>query len=180
MIKTSYNSASEPQLILAVGKKNGSSYSWKTYVESTHNDNQTRPLLLINTSQRMLYVFTTREGGGEVYYKSTSMDNPQFATGRGTLFMTQPGYALNNITGTKQTVTNASGIVILVSHDNDSSSVDSTAADHYFHNSIGLNPIPPSPTPDPLTPTTTPMPTSTPTIGPSIFPRHLYLPAIVR
>ena len=180
MVKTSYNDATEPQLVLVVAKKNGGSYSWNTYVESTHNDNQTRPLLLINTSQRMLYVFTTREGGGDVYYKSTSMDNIQFATGRGTLFMTQSNYSLNNITGTKQTVNTASGIVILTSHDNQSSGVDSVYADHYFHNYMDLNTTGPTVTPNPLTPTSTATPTSTPTIAPVNLQRRSYLPMMIR
>jgi len=182
MVKTSYNSSGQPQLLLFVAKKNGSSYSWNTYVESTRTDAQTRPLLLIHTSQRVLYVFTSDESGGNIYYKSTSMDNPNFSNqpGRGTLFMTQSGYALNNITGTKQTVNTASGILILASHDNDTGSADSVAADHYFHNTIGLNPIPPTPTPNPLTPTTMPTPTMTPTIGPGNAQKHLYLPIVIR
>jgi hypothetical protein len=184
MVKTSYNNTTDPQLLLVVAKKNGSSYSWNSYVESTHNDNQTRPLLLINTSQRTLYVFTSRESGGNVYYKSTSMDNPDFSnqTGPGTLFMTQSGYALNNITGTKQTVNAASGIVILTSHDNDSTSVDSVEADHYFHNYINLNPNGPTVTPNPLTPTSTPTPTHTPTptTGPVNLKNPLYLPVLMK
>jgi hypothetical protein len=182
MVKTSYDTSGQPQLLLFVAKKNGSSYSWNTYVESTRTDAQTRPLLLIHTSQRMLYVFTSDESGGNIYYKSTSIDNPNFSNqpGRGTLFMTQSGFALNNITGTKQTVNTASGIVILASHDNNSGGADSVAADHYFHNTIGLNPIPPTPTPNPLTPTTIPTPTMTPTIGPGNAQKHLYLPIVIR
>ena len=180
MVKTSYNNTTDPQLLLVVAKKNGSSYTWNSYVESNHNDNQTRPLLLLNPSQRMLYVFTSRESGGNVYYKSTSMDNPDFSnqSGPGTLFMTQSGYALNNITGTKQTVSAASGIVILTSHDNDSSGVDSVEADHYFHNYMSLGPNVPTVTPNPLTPTNTP--TSTPTIGPGTSKNPLYLPVLMR
>jgi hypothetical protein len=182
MVKTSYNSTTQPQLLLFVAKKNGSSYSWNTYVESTHADNQTRPLLLIDTSQRLLYVFTSDEGGGNIYYKLTSMDNPNFSSqsGRGVLFMTKSGYALNNLSGTKQTVNTASGIVVLASHDNDTGGADSVDADHYFHNSIGLNPIPATPTPIAQTPTRTPTPTSTPTIGPGNTPKHLYLPLLTQ
>jgi hypothetical protein len=182
MVKTSYNTSTAPQLLLIVAKKNGSSYSWNTYVESTHADNQTRPLLLIHTSQRMLYVFTSNEGGGNIYYKSTSMDNPDFSNqlGRGTLFMTQSGFALNNITGTKQTVNTASGIVILASHDNDTGGADSVDADYYFYNSIGLSSSLPTVTPNPSTPTKTPTPTITPTIGPGNLQKHLYLPVMIR
>lgn len=184
MVKTSFNNTTAPQLLLLVAKKNGSSYSWNTYVESTHNDNQTRPLLQINTSQRMLYIFTSTEGGGDIYYKTTSMDNPSFANqpGRGTLFMSQSGFALNNITGTKQTVNTASGIVILTSHDNDTGGADSVEADYYFHNYIDLSSTGPTVTPNPLTPTIPPIPTATPTIGPgnTPTPKHSYLPLMRR
>lgn len=182
MVKTSYNDTTAPQLLLLVAKKNGGAYSWNTYVESTHNDNQTRPMLLINTSQRMLHIFTSTEGGGDIFYKTTSMDNPSFANqpGRGTLFMTQSGYALNNITGTKQTVNTASGIVILASHDNDTGGADSVEVDHYFHNYINLNTTGPTTTPNPLTPTSTPRPTATPTIGPVNIQKHSYLPMMIR
>lgn len=188
MVKTSLNNGANPQLMLFVAKKNVTGYSWNTYVESTHSDNQTRPLLLINTSQRMLYVFTTTEGGGDVYYKSTSMDTPDFSNqpGPGKLFMTASGYALNNITGTKQTVNTSSGIVILVSHDNEAGGADSTASDHYFHNYINLGSTGPTVTPNPLTPTattaptSTPRPTITPTIGPVNQTKKIYLPMTMR
>jgi hypothetical protein len=188
MIKTSFNTSTSPQLLLIVAKKSGNGYAWSSYVESTHNDNQTRPLLLINISQRMLYVFTSTEGGGDVYYKSTSMDNPSFASqpGPGKLFMTASGFALNNITGTKQTVNTSTGIVILASHDNDTGGADSVNADYYFHNYLDLNTTGPTVTPNPLTPTTTatptrtPIPTATPTIGPRNTNKFVYLPLTLR
>ncbi|HJZ49039.1 MAG TPA: hypothetical protein VKE41_17805, partial [Roseiflexaceae bacterium] len=88
-----------------------------------------------------------------------------------------------NVTSTKQTVNGASGIVVLGSHDNLSSGVDTKDADYYFHNYINLGgalptATPPSPTP---TATTTPHPTATPTIGTGDMPKPwVYVPMVAR
>jgi hypothetical protein len=193
MVKTSINSNGSPQLLLLVAKKQSNgTYTWTHYVESMREDGQTRPILLIDTDHRQLYVFTSTESGGNVYYKTTSLDNIQLDpnsgpnSGAGSLFMSKPGFAINNVTSTKQTVTGASGIVVLASHDNESS-VDTPQADFYFHNYINLGgaivPPPPTHTATPtatLTPTP-PKPTATPTGGPSgmIKPR-VYVSIVVR
>ena len=185
MVKTSFNSPGQPQLILLVAKKQSNgAYTWKWYTESIRDDNQTRPFLLIDTSHRKLFVFTTNEGGGRVYYKSSSIDNIQFESGPGRLFMARTGFAINNVTGTKQTVSNLTGIVILASHDNQG--VDSPNTDYYFHNYIDLNTVGPTITPNPLTPTaissptSTPKPTATPINKPGSFSNSIYLPLTIR
>jgi hypothetical protein len=181
MIKTSENTVGTPQLLLLVAKKQSNgTYKWSSHIESFREDKQTRPLLMIDTENRDLYVFTSTEGGGDIYYKSTSIDNIQFGSGPGTLFMTRSGYSLNNVTSTKQTVNSLSGIVVLSSHDNESS-VDTDAADYYFHNTLALHntgtlPTPKTPT---VTPTKTPIPT--PTTDPSTSSRsYIYLPLLKR
>lgn len=161
MIKTSINSVGSPQLYLLVAKKQSNgTYTWASYIESMREDGQTRPILLIDTQNRQLYVFTSTESGGNVYYKTTSIDNIVFPSGPGSLFMSKPGYAINNTTSTKQTVNGATGIVVLASHDNQSS-VDTLQADYYFHNYINLGGGIVTPTTPP--PTTTPRPTIAPT-----------------
>ncbi|MBK9943166.1 MAG: hypothetical protein IPP13_16290 [Kouleothrix sp.] len=178
MVKTSFNSAGTPQLVLLVGKKINGSYNWSWYTESIREEGQTRPLLVIDTSHRTLYVFTSTEGGGSIYYKSTSMDNIKFPTGADTArtFMSKPGYAINDVTSTKQTANSASGIVVLASHDNESS-VDSTVADFYFHNYIDLNTSGATLTPTASrVPTATLVPTATPTLGPVNTNRQVFVP----
>lgn len=171
MAKTSFNTPGAPQLVLFVARKQSGVYTWGTYTHSIREEGQTRPMLLIDTSHRTLYVFTSDEGGGSVYYKTTSMDNPQFTLGSNTsrTFISKPGYVINNVTGTKQSVSIASGIVVLASHDNQSS-IDSPAADYYFHNYIDLNTAGPTVTPNgpTATPTATVKP-PTPTV-PSATP----------
>src|SRR4029079_6044233 len=145
MVKSSLNSNGTPQLYLLVAKKQSDGkYIWESHIESMREDGQTRPILLIHTDHRPLYVFTSTESGGNVYYKTSSLDNIQFADGPGAVFMSKPGYAINNVTSTKQTVTGASGIVVLASHDN-GASVDTPQADYYFHNYINLGGAVPTP-----------------------------------
>jgi hypothetical protein len=148
-------------------------------------DGQTRPILLIDTDHRQLYVFTSTESGGNIYYKTTSLDNIVFSDGPGAVFMSKPGFAINNVTSTKQAITTASGIVVLASHDNVASGVDTPQADYYFHNYINLggpviiptNTTLPSTTKTPA-PTT---PTAVPTIGPGDAPKpRVYISVVIR
>jgi hypothetical protein len=185
MVKTSINSTGNPQLYLLVGKKQSNgTYTWQSHIESMREDGQTRPVLLIDTDHRQLYVFTSTESGGNIYYKTTSLDNINFPEGPGALFMSKPGYAINNVTSTKQNVTTASGIVVLASHDNIASGVDTLQADYYFHNYINLG----GPIPTPLStilPTTTIPPTTpapaTPTAVPGSGPKpRVYVSVVVR
>jgi len=99
-------------------------------------------------------------------------------------FMSKLGFAINNVTSTKQTVTGASGIVVLASHDNEAS-VDTLQADYYFHNYINLGGAVVTPTPirtasPTATSTPTPAkPTATPTIGPDGLTKPRVYVAIV-
>ncbi|MFN8477311.1 MAG: hypothetical protein U0074_05695 [Kouleothrix sp.] len=131
MVKTSFNSAGTPQLVLLTAKKgiNGN-YTLNWYTASIREGIKTR-LLMIDTSHRMLYVFTSTEGGGSIYYKSTSMDNISFTVGANTArtFMSKPGYAINNVSSTKQTVNSSTGIAATATTTNETDSVN---ADYYF------------------------------------------------
>jgi len=190
MVKSSLNTNGTPQLLLLVAKKQSDgTYIWEKYIESMREDGQTRPILLIDTDHRQLYIFTSTESGGNVYYKTTSLDNIQLYpssgpnAGAGSLFMSKPGFAINNTTSTKQNVNGASGIVVLASHDNEVS-VDTLEADYYFHNYInlgGATPPPPSRTVPPTATPTPPKPTATPAAGPNNVPKlRVYVAIIVR
>ena len=118
VVKTSINgsSSSTPQILVLVRKPDG---SWSSAMFSSGAENQTRPILLIDIDHRQMYVFASDEGGGSVYYKQSGLDNVQFAPGRGTPFISSSTYTLiNDATSTKQSVTSASGIVVLASDDN--------------------------------------------------------------
>jgi hypothetical protein len=76
-------------------------------------------MLLIDESNRDLYVFvTTPESGGSIYYKSSPIDTIGFPNPAdpGTLFIQSSlDPELNNATSTKQNLSDETGLVVLVS-----------------------------------------------------------------
>jgi hypothetical protein len=119
-VKTSFpdngcNGGSDPvQINLVVRKPNN---SWKVAPFGYESDDHTRPVLLLDTTNRKVYIFATSPTAcGTIYMKSTSMDNPNFPTGKGTPFIKSSTYkCINNATSTKQTVDASTGLVVLAS-----------------------------------------------------------------
>ncbi|MEO7913220.1 MAG: hypothetical protein ABIV47_26525, partial [Roseiflexaceae bacterium] len=123
-VKTSFadsgcNGGSNPvQVNLVVRKPNN---TWKVVPYGYKADDHTRPVVLLDTTNRKVYVFATSKttcGPTAIYMKSTSMDNPDFSKqpGKGTPFIKSSTYTcINNPTSTKQTVDASTGIVILAS-----------------------------------------------------------------
>jgi hypothetical protein len=114
-----YPGSSQPLILFLVLDTTG---SWHRYTVGRVSDNQTRPIVEIDSENHQAYVFVTAPvAGGTVYYKSTSLSHPSFSTGVGTPFM-QLGPAttsdLNNSTSTKQNVDSSTGLVVLASDDN--------------------------------------------------------------
>ena len=155
---------SEPLIQLL---KRDAAGAWTTKTVSTVAEDQTRPIVMLNPSQDKLYVFvTTPVGGGTInagtaetaiFYKTTSMSNPTFGSGPGTPFIQTAGDVhINNPTSTKQTVTAASGLVVLAS-DNSSG--------FYMHNTIAPTAAPPSTIPAGPQPPGTPGSPTTPPGG---------------
>jgi hypothetical protein len=111
--KTSASSGTNPLILLNVRTSQG---AWSTEVFGTVQDNQTRPILVLHEARRRLYMFATWDQSGDVIYmKETSMDSPAFASGRGTPVIDAPD--VNNATASKQSVTDASGLVVQASAD---------------------------------------------------------------
>ena len=140
-VKTSFGdggcggSSSSPLLRLVVRKPNNT-WAWATF--ATVGDDETRPQVLLDTTNRKVYMFATSPTScGVIYMKSTSMDNLSFPTGKGTPFVSSSTYTcLNNVTSTKQTVNAATGLVVMAS---DESKL------FYMHNTLDLG-APPSDT----------------------------------
>jgi hypothetical protein len=134
VVKTSITGTSTltPQILLLAGKPNGSGgLTWSVTMVSSSYDTLTRPVLLLDPEHRKVYVFMSDEGGGNIYYKQSSMDTIAFPAGKGSMFI-QVGSGLTKIndpTSTKQSVNSASGIVILASDD---------SAKWYAHNYMDL------------------------------------------
>lgn len=179
-LKTSFNDSgcggapTSPLIRLVVRRPDN---SWRIATFGTVADNHTRPLVLLDTSNRRVYMFATAPvTGGVIYMKSSPMDNPSFPSGLGTPFISSSIYTtINNATSTKQTVNVCTGLVVLASDQNKR---------RYLHNvlSLGSCPTPtppPSPSPSP-TPPPSPSPTSTPTSPPSPSPQRVFLPSVQR
>jgi len=139
VIKTSQSSA---LIVLLVCENNlnrcKSESDWTSYPVYNADFSPTRPILLIDTDNRELYVFNrviyevidlvNHKG---IYYKKTDMDNIQFDVGGiGTPFIksaTETG--INDPTSTKQNLNNTTGLVVLASD---------KQPDYYFHNYLDL------------------------------------------
>src|SRR5262249_1721326 len=173
-IKTKFTTpahpATDPQIELLVGKKQADgTLAWSSIPVSDIAETQTRPILLIDTDNRQLYIFSSTTDGGAVWYKSASLDHLQFdPTTKGTLLIRNPSYPfVGNVTSTKQNLNSITGIVALASYDNSLKGYPgSPAPDVSFQNVIALGAPPPTAT---ATPTTTPptTPTATPAATPT-------------
>lgn len=129
--KTSLNNGGAPLQLVLVLKPNG---TWERHTFGTVADNHTRAILLIDTDNRRLYVFAASPccSGGIVYMKSTSIDNINFPSGKGTPFIqSATDTTINNPSSTKQNVNGASGLLVIAGDDN---------SRFYLHNRIDLGP----------------------------------------
>jgi hypothetical protein len=120
----------------------GADGTWTSHAFGTVTDQQTRPLVQIDTDNRQVYVFASSPccRGAVIYMKTSSLDNISFPPGLGTPFIQSASDTnTNNPTGTKQTVGKASGLLVLVGDD---------VTHTYLHNykSLGSSvPFPPPP-----------------------------------
>ncbi len=130
----SSTNAQKPLILLLYMDTNG---GWQRRTFSTAADCESRPILVLDQQSRKIYLFATLPApgssygsGGSIYYKSTSLDNPNFASGPGTPFIQLAAHLkVNNATSTKQSVTPASGLVVLAGDDHTKT---------YVHNDISL------------------------------------------
>jgi PKD repeat protein len=151
-VKTSVNdissNTSNPQELLLVFKPGTGSFTKSTI--STVGDCVTRPQVVLDSQNNLVRVFHTAPStsvsgcaysgvAGSIYEKTASMDNPVFGSGRGTPVI-QDGSStnMNDVTTTKQTVNNTTGIVVMAS--------DNVAKRYWFSDrSLGTPPAPTAP-----------------------------------
>jgi hypothetical protein len=137
VVKTSFGdpncggTKSSPLIRLVVRKPNNTWLPPVTF--GTVGDDHTRPILLLDTTNRKVYVFATSPTScGTIYMKTTSMDYPVSFTpaNKGTLFIKSSIYdCVNNATTTKQTVDASTGLVVLASDEKKF---------YYLHNYLDL------------------------------------------
>jgi hypothetical protein len=127
-VKTSLDDAgatkSAPQILLLV--RDPSNGQWASYTVFRIQDCPTRPIVMLDSEHQMVYVFATAPNtgcpfsgtDGSIFMKSAPMSDISFPIGRGTPVITDAlSPHLNNATSTKQTVTSATGLVVVASND---------------------------------------------------------------
>ncbi|KPV50889.1 hypothetical protein SE17_24350, partial [Kouleothrix aurantiaca] len=123
-------------LLRLVVRRPNNTWDWATF--ATTSDDETRPLVLLDTTNRKVYMFATSPTScGVIYMKSTSMDNLSFPTGKGTPFISSSTYTcLNNVTSTKQTLDAVSDLVVMASNENGNNNGGNGFV--YMHNVLDL------------------------------------------
>ena len=128
VVKTSLNDGpnpnpNDPQFIMLRLNLAG---AWDKYTVSRVTDKQTRPIIMLDDRNRKVYVFFTTSTNGAtidsgtaetaIYYKSSGLDSPSFAVGRGTpAIELDTDRHINDVTSTKQNVNGTNGLVLLAS-----------------------------------------------------------------
>ncbi len=152
--------------------RNPTTNTWKWAAFGGTAENHTRPIVLLDTTTRTVYMFATApESCGIIYMKTSKMDNLSFPAGKGTPFISSStNTCINNATSTKQTVNANTGLVVMASDKN---------SQNYLHNiqEIGGSSATATPTTAVTnTPTATPTtaatntPTATPVPGSTATP----------
>ncbi len=113
--------------------------NWSVSTVGTVSDCQTRPMVMLDETNYRVHVLMaapTNAGcpysgyAGTIYDKTASLDNPVFSSGRGTpVLRSTSSDSLNDVTSTKQSVTAASGLVLLASE---------SSAQTYWHADLAL------------------------------------------
>ena len=150
--KTSMNGSTDPLINLLVLNAAG---QWSATKLWTVQDQGTRAIVQIDTQAREIYAFAAAPccSGGTIYYKKSGLDNPQFATGLGTPFISSAAHpSANNATSTKQNVNGTTGLLVMAGD-------DSTRT--YLYNRLTLGGSPTDTTPPETTITSGPGATTT-------------------
>jgi hypothetical protein len=130
-VKTSLSSPGQPEIVLLACTSGDctSAGNWEAHTVFTQEDgnHKTRPIVLIDTTNRDLYVFMATTGGGSIYYKKSSIDAIAFPPGDGTTFIEFSGASIDNPSSTKQNLTSDTHLVVLASD-----------ATYYYHNCLTL------------------------------------------
>jgi PKD repeat protein len=127
-VKTSLDDAgaasSAPQILVL--DRDPATGDWSSAPFGRISDCHTRPILMLDSQRRVLHVFATAPdsgcpfsgSAGTIFEKTSSMSNISFPLGRGTPVIRDVASPnLNNVTSSKQSVTDATGLVVMASND---------------------------------------------------------------
>ena len=144
--KDTLNCATNKQVPLVEFFERTPGGTWSAHLVGTVGDCNTRPQLVISEQLDTAYVFlTSPNGGGTIYRKSAPLNGPDAFDFRGAADQTvQPGTPfiksatetlIDDPSTTKQSVTAATGIVVLA---NNLTKSGTTNAKFYLHNDMAL------------------------------------------
>ncbi|MBZ0266896.1 hypothetical protein K8I85_01965, partial [bacterium] len=125
VVKTSLTVLDDPILYLLQRDLDG---TWSRHEVGRRRDDFTRPIVLIDEESRQLHIFTNciASGKGTINWKTSDLDNIDFSTGIGDLFIKSGSdHSINDPTSTKQNIDSASGILVEASD---------AGTSNYFHN----------------------------------------------
>jgi len=129
---SSTDAATDPGLTVLTRSAGG---TWTNTVVTTVGDNLTRPQLVLDSTNRDLYVVMTTEAGGSAYYKRSPLGaNLAFPSGKGTPLISFSGAKINNAATSKDPVNATTGLVVLAS--------DIKSTMRYYHAELALGAAP--------------------------------------
>jgi PKD repeat protein len=111
-----------PQIMLL--SRDPATGDWSSAVFGRISEDHTRPIVMIDETNRELHVFATAPvTGGAIYEKTSPLDSISFPQGLGTPVIRDAATPnVNNTTSTKQTVNSRTGLVVMASNDSSSGS----------------------------------------------------------
>jgi hypothetical protein len=120
-VKTSRDAVTDPnplasQILVMIREPGG---RWNGVEAGRVQDHHSRPVILIDEERRIMYLVAQSPfTGGAIYLKRASLDDPAFETGKGEPFIaTETDPAIANATSTKQSISRATGLVVIASDD---------------------------------------------------------------
>jgi hypothetical protein len=131
-VKTSLNGPNDPLIHLVVRSTNG---SWTSHVFGTVSNNHTRPVVVIDESAGIVHMFASSPccSGGKIYHKQAPISNIVFPAGLGNVVLASSlNTTINNVASTKQTVSSATGLLIIAGDD---------TTRRYLHNFLPLGAV---------------------------------------
>ena len=124
-VKTSDSTGPQPLTVLLRRNLNG---TWNRATFGTVSDSHTRPIVVLQEpgGQARMYATcpqppaTSGQSGGDICEKTTSLNSLSFPGGRGTTVISDTGIAdMNDVTSTKQSVSGATGLVVMANTSTD-------------------------------------------------------------
>jgi hypothetical protein len=127
-VKTSLDdagaSASAPQILVLA--RDPASGDWSSAAFGRISDCHTRPILMLDSQRQVLHVFATAPEGacqysgqpGAIFEKTSAMSSLVFPLGKGTpVIRDLASPNLNNVTSSKQSVSDATGLIVVATND---------------------------------------------------------------